>query len=81
MYVNDILIYGKNKDEIDNFIEHMKTEDVALHKMGTAEGYLEVDIKREGKKITFTQAGLTKPIIKALGLTQNILLQSQRLRT
>jgi hypothetical protein len=68
IYVDKILIYGKNKDEIDNFIEHMKTEDVALRNEGTAEGYLGVDIKREGKNITFTQTGLTKCIIEALGL-------------
>ncbi len=46
----------------------MKTDDVVLHKEGTAEGYLGVDIEQEGKKITFTQAGLTKRIIEALGL-------------
>jgi hypothetical protein len=37
----------------------MKTEDVALHKEGTAEGYLAVDIQRDGQKIILTQAGLT----------------------
>jgi hypothetical protein len=40
IYVNDILIYGKNKTEIDDFIKRMKTEDVALHKEGTTTGYL-----------------------------------------
>jgi hypothetical protein len=46
----------------------MKTEDVALNKEGTAEGYLRVDIQWDGKQITFTQVGLTKRIIEALGL-------------
>ncbi len=46
----------------------MTIEGVALHKEGTAEGYLGVDIKREGEKVTFTQAGLTKRIIEAMGL-------------
>ena len=40
----------------------MKTEDVALHREGTAEGYLGVDIqhKTEGgiKTITFKQEGM-----------------------
>ncbi len=46
----------------------MKTEDVALHKEGTAEGYLGVDIQCNQDTITFTQDGLTKRIIKALEL-------------
>jgi hypothetical protein len=46
----------------------MRTEDVALHKEGTAKGYLGVDIQRDGQKIIFTQTGLTKRIIEALGL-------------
>jgi hypothetical protein len=46
----------------------MKTEDVALHKEGTAEGYLRVDIQRHENQITFTQIRLTKHIIDALGL-------------
>jgi hypothetical protein len=44
IYVNNILIYGKNENEINSFIKQMKTEDVALHKEGTAKGYLGVDI-------------------------------------
>jgi hypothetical protein len=46
----------------------MNSEDVALNKEGTAEVYLGVEIQRDGKKITFTQVGLTKRIIEALGL-------------
>jgi hypothetical protein len=68
IYVDDILIYCKDEAEIDDFINRMRSEDVALHKEGTADGYLGVDIHREGTKITLTQSGLTKRIIKALGL-------------
>jgi hypothetical protein len=50
IYVNNILIYGKNENEINTFIEQMKQEDVALHKEGTAESYLGVDIQRDGQK-------------------------------
>ena len=72
IYVDDILIYGKSVNEIDNFIQRMKTEDVALNKEGTAEGYLGVDIQRDGKQVTFTQVGLTKRIIDALGLNSKL---------
>ncbi len=68
IYVNDILIYGHNETDIDEPIEKLKKKDVALHKEGTAEGYLGVDIKRKGSLITLQQKGLTQRIIEALGL-------------
>jgi hypothetical protein len=46
----------------------LKNDDIALHKEGTAEGYLGVDIQREGVNISLKQEGLTKCIIQALGL-------------
>ena len=46
----------------------MKKDDISLHKEGTAEGYLGVDINRDGDRITLLQEGLTKRIISALGL-------------
>ena len=68
IYVNNILIYGKTSAEVDKFINNMTEKGVALHKEGTAEGYLAVDIKRDDNKITFTQKGLTMRIIEAMGL-------------
>jgi hypothetical protein len=68
IYVDDILIYGKCNDKVNDFIAQMKSEHLALHQEGTAEGYLGVDIQREGGKITLVQEGLTKHIIDALGL-------------
>ncbi len=44
IYVDDILIYGKSMKEIDHQMENLKQDDIALHKEGTAEGYLRVDI-------------------------------------
>ncbi len=68
IYGGNILIYCKDEEEIDNFIKWMKSEDVALHKEGTTEGYLGANIKQEDGNIILTQSGLTKRIIKALGL-------------
>jgi hypothetical protein len=68
IYVDNILIYCKDEAEIDDFIKRMRSEDVALHKEGTANGYLGVNIQRDGTQITLTQSGLTKRILKALGL-------------
>ena len=49
-------------------MKQMWSKEVALQKEGTAEGYLDVDIQRKGTQIILTQRGLTKRIIKALGL-------------
>ncbi len=68
IYVDDILIFGRTEVEIDSLIERLKNDDIALHKEGTAEGYLGVDIQRDGQNITLKQEGLTKRIIEALGL-------------
>ncbi len=68
IYVNDILIYGRSEVEINNLIKQLKNDDIALHKEGSAEGYLGVDIQKDGQHITLKQEGLTKRIIKALGL-------------
>ncbi len=69
LYVDDILIYGKSEAEIDKLNKCLKSDDIALHKEGTAEGRLGVDIQKEEGKITLIQEGLTKRIIEALGLS------------
>ena len=68
IYVDDILIYGRSEVEIDNLFKHLKNDDIAFHKESTVEGYLGVDIKKDGQHITLKQEGLTKRIIEALGL-------------
>ncbi len=60
IYVDDILTYGRLTDEIDNLIQCLKKDDIALNKEGTAEGYLGVDIQQDGDKISLLQEGLTK---------------------
>ncbi len=54
--------------EINNLIKKLKNDDIALHKESTAEGYLFIDIQKDGQHITLKQEGLTKTIIEALGL-------------
>ncbi len=68
VYVNNILIYGRSEAEIDKLIESLKNDDITLHKEGTAEDYLGVDIQREGVNILLKQEALTKRIIQAVGL-------------
>jgi hypothetical protein len=55
IYVNDILMYGQSEAEIDNLIKRLKNDGIALHKEGTAEGYLGVDIQRDGQHTTLKQ--------------------------
>ncbi len=68
MYVNDILIYGKSDAEINDLIESLKHDEIALHRKETTEGYLGVAIQWDGNQITLLQEDLTKQIIAALGL-------------
>jgi hypothetical protein len=68
IYVDDILIYGRSEEGINILIKQLKNDNIALHKEGTAEGYLGVDIQRDKQHITLKQEGLTKQMIEALGL-------------
>ena len=68
VYVDDLLIYAKDDADIEAFIARMKKLDVTLNYEGTAEGFLGVDVKREGSKTTLVQSGLSKRVIEALGL-------------
>ena len=68
-YVDDILIYGRTQEEIDNLITNLKKDNLALRKEGTAEGYLGLSVSHDGTKTTLSQPGLTKRIVEALGLS------------
>jgi hypothetical protein len=68
IYVDDIIIYDNDDDVINGFIMKMHSEDVALNKEGTAEGYLGINIQRTNTQIKLMQCGLSKEIISALGL-------------
>jgi hypothetical protein len=68
VYLDDILIYGQRDEDITKLIKQLQKEVVALHCEGTAEGYLSIDIQWNGSQLTLLQQGLTKSIVKALGL-------------
>jgi len=46
--VDDILIYGRKQEDIDNLIVNLKADNLALHKEGTTEGYLGLSVTRDG---------------------------------
>jgi hypothetical protein len=66
--VNDILIYGRCNEDIIKLIGQLQKEEVALHREGTEEEYLGIDIHWNDSKLTLLLQGLTMGIIKALGL-------------
>ena len=68
IYVDDILIYGRSDAEINDLIEGLKHDEIVLHRKGTAEGHLGVDIQWDGNQITILQEGLINQIIVTLGL-------------
>ncbi len=53
IYVNDILIYGKSKDEIHNLIKCLKKDDIALHKMEQQKGYSGSMYKMNGTRLHY----------------------------
>ena len=55
-------------EAVDSFIGRMKDQGVTLNKEGSAEGFLGVNVRREGTTTTLSQLGLTSRIIEALGL-------------
>jgi hypothetical protein len=68
VYANNILIYGQRNKYITKPIKQLQKEEVALHREGAAEGYLGVDMQWNSSQLTLLLQGLTKCIIKALGL-------------
>jgi hypothetical protein len=69
LYVDDLLVYGRSDEAINKFVDGMQRQEVKLRREGTAEGFLGVDISRNGNKTTLLQSGLTKRIVEALGLS------------
>ena len=70
VYVDDLLIFAKSDNLIEDFITSMQREEICLRREGTAEGYLGVDIQHINGKIHLTQSGLSQRIITAMGLTK-----------
>ena len=73
VYVDDILFFSKNEDDIKRVVSKLKDAGIAIRLEGSAEGFLGVDVSRSSdstgrQRITFTQKGLTLRIIEALGL-------------
>ncbi len=67
-YVDDLLIYAQTQQETDDLILNLLTNKCKICKEGTAEGYLGLQVTRDGKKTTLSQPGLTKRIVDVLGL-------------
>ena len=68
-YVDDLLIYARKQEEIDDLIMRLQDSKCKICKEGTVEGYLGLQVTRDGNKTTLTQPGLTKQIIEGLGLS------------
>ncbi len=68
VYFDNLPVYAKDTQTIEDFVTQMQSEDVALRHKGTAKGYLGVDIRRDSNAIHLTHSSLTKQNITALGL-------------
>jgi hypothetical protein len=76
IYVDDVLLYSKDKSEIEALLQKLTRAGISIRKEGTAEGFLGVDITREvtstGTRITLLQTGLAKRVVEALGLCSSM---------
>ncbi len=51
-YVDGLLIYAQRQEEIDNLILKLQSDKCKIHKEGTAEGYLGLQVTQDGNKMT-----------------------------
>ena len=76
IYVDDVLLYSKDEAEIDALLKKLQGAGVSIHKEGTADGFLGVDITWEstdkGIRVTLLQAGFAKRVVEALGLCSSM---------
>ena len=69
-YVDDILIFAKSQDVIDELVSNLRKAGATLNVEDNVAGFLGVDITRnDDNSITMTQTGLIERIIEALGLS------------
>jgi hypothetical protein len=70
VYVDDLLLYSRDEQHIDDLIAKLKEDKIWIRKEGSTEGFLGVDISKTNavRSFTFTQTGLTSLVIEALGL-------------
>ncbi|KAL7546222.1 hypothetical protein ACHAWF_011445 [Thalassiosira exigua] len=69
IYVDDVLLYGRSEEAIDELITNLKNDDVRLRKEGTAKGYLGLKLERDRNKPILSQPGLIKRVIEGLSLS------------
>ena len=58
VYVDDLLIWSIDESLLGTFITNLQNDDLQLRREDTAEGFLGVDIARDGNKTTLSQPGL-----------------------
>jgi hypothetical protein len=69
--VDDCLLYAKNKEDIQEVVQHLCNQKMQLEEESLVEGFLGVDISRDDVSgtVTLTQEGLTDRVIEALGIS------------
>ena len=69
VFVDGMLVYGRDEALINSFVVCTTNKEEAKLQCGcTVEGYIGVDIKRNGHKTTLTQSGLDNRVTEALRL-------------
>ena len=72
IYVDDALLFYKNKTAMESLTLKMKNDGMLLHEEDSVAGYLGVHIdRREDSTIRLTQKGLASRIVEAMYLTDS----------
>jgi len=66
LYTDDSILVGPDDNEIEKIIELIKAADLKITDEGDIQDFLGVNIKRQGRVVTFTQPQLIQKILKAL---------------
>ena len=70
VYVDNLLIWSADESSLATLVHNLQHDDLQLRREDTAEGFLGVDIARNGNKTTLSQPGLIKKIVDACGISQ-----------
>ena len=70
IYVEDLLLFVSNQDNIDAFIKETEDADILLTVEEDVYDFFGVEVKtyNQSGKVTLTQGGLTQKLLKTLGM-------------
>ena len=66
--VDDVLVFTRDSGDIGDLIKKLQKDDIHLCQEGRSEGYVGLNVERNGSKTTVSRPGLPERVFEALGL-------------